>query len=292
MNALLAWVWIGLINATAGWSQTARTRAGGWIGDLLWWVAFPRRRVTLANLAVCFPDWPKDRRVAVARQCFRNLARAALDHAVLWQGSAERLRGFVRVENEAVVRDPANRPLIMIAPHFAGLDAGGIRFNLIVRGVSIYQRQSNATWDAFLLKGRQRFNEPVLVAKSDKNDLRPVIRALRDGLPFYYLPDMDHGPVNSVFVPFFGVPAATVPMVSRLAKLTGAKVVMAVTEMTAEGYVLHLEEPWDDFPTDSVEADTERMNRAIERWVLKMPDQYLWTHRRFKTRPPGAPSVY
>ena len=130
------------------------------------------------------------------------------------------------------------------------------------------------------------------MAKSDKNDLRPVIRALRDGLPFYYLPDMDHGPVNSVFVPFFGVPAATVPMVSRLAKLTGAKVVMAVTEMTAEGYVLHLEEPWDDFPTDSVEADTERMNRAIERWVLKMPDQYLWTHRRFKTRPPGAPSVY
>lgn len=292
MSACFARVWIALINATAHWSQASRTRLSSRIGDLLWWVALPRRRVTLANLAACFPDWPKDRRVAVARQCFRNLARGALDHGVLWRGSADRLRDYVRVENEAVVHDPANRPLIMIAPHFAGLDAGGSRFNLIVRGVSIYQKQSNPTLDEYLLKGRQRFNKPVLVAKSDKNDLRPVIRALREGLPFYYLPDMDHGITNSVFVPFFGVPAATVPMVSRLAKLTGAKVMMAVTEMTAQGYVLHVGEPWTDFPTDSVEADTERMNREIERWVLRLPDQYLWTHRRFKTRPPGAPSVY
>ncbi|HOX89285.1 MAG TPA: lipid A biosynthesis acyltransferase [Burkholderiaceae bacterium] len=292
MNDLLARAWIELINATGGWSQASRTRLGGWIGDFLWWVAVPRRRVTLANLAACFPDWPRQRRVAVARQCFRNLARGALDHAVLWQGSAERLRDYVRVEGLAIAENAANRPLIMIAPHFAGLDAGGLRFNLITRGVSIYQKQSNATWDRRLLEGRSRFNDPVLVAKSDKNDLRPVIRALREGLPFYYLPDMDHGITNSVFVPFFGVPAATVPMVSRLARLTEAKVVMAVTEMTEQGYTLHFGQPWADFPTDSVEADTERMNREIERWVLQMPDQYLWTHRRFKTRPPGAPSVY
>lgn len=292
MNALLARIWIALINSTANWKQSSRTRLANVFGDLLWWLIAPRRRVTLANLKACFPDWSHEQRVAVARQCFRNIARGALDHSVLWQGSAERLRDYVRVEGLAIAEDSANRPLIMIAPHFAGLDAGGIRFNLVQRGVSIYQKQSNPTWDAWLLKGRQRFNDPVLVAKSDKNDLRPVIRALRDGLPFYYLPDMDHGIANSVFVPFFGVPAATVPMVSRLAKLTGAKVVMAVTEMTEDGYVLHFGEPWADFPTDSVEADTERMNREIERWVLKMPDQYLWTHRRFKTRPAGSPSIY
>lgn len=292
MNAVLARVWIALINLTAGWSQPARTRLGNVIGDLLWWVVASRRRVTLANLAACFPDWSEERRRAVARQCVRNLARGALDHAVLWNAGRAELESYVRVEGREHVDDAANRPLIMIAPHFAGLDAGGIRFNTIVRGVSVYQKQSNPTWDAWLLKGRQRFNDPVLVAKSDKNDLRPVIRALREGLPFYYLPDMDHGIANSVFVPFFGVPAATVPMVSRLAKLTGAKVVMAVTEMTPEGYVLHFGAPWEDFPTESVEADTARMNREIERWVLKMPEQYLWTHRRFKTRPPGAPSIY
>jgi KDO2-lipid IV(A) lauroyltransferase len=115
---------------------------------------------------------------------------------------------------------------------------------------------------------------------------------MKDGLPLYYLPDTDLGETNSLFVPFFGVPAATIPMVSRLARLIDAKVVMAVTEMTADGYLLHLEAPWRDFPGASIEADTERMNREIERWVLRLPDQYLWTHKRFKTRPPGAPSIY
>ena len=97
---------------------------------------------------------------------------------------------------------------------------------------------------------------------------------------------------GGVFVPFFGVPAATIPMVSRIARMTGAKVVMAVTEMTEDGYVMHIEPPWSDFPGASIEEDTARMNRELERWVLKLPDQYLWTHKRFKTRPPGSPEIY
>jgi KDO2-lipid IV(A) lauroyltransferase len=156
--------------------------------------------------------------------------------------------------------------------------------------VSIYARQSNAAWDDWLLAIRSRFNEPLLLARGA--DLRQAVRAMKQGRPFYYLPDMDNGPDNSIFVPFFGVPAATLPMVSRLARLAGAKVVMTVTEMTDDGYVLHVEPPWPDFPSDSVEADTRRMNSTLERWVLRMPNQYLWTHKRFKTRPPGAPSVY
>jgi Kdo2-lipid IVA lauroyltransferase/acyltransferase len=95
-----------------------------------------------------------------------------------------------------------------------------------------------------------------------------------------------------VFVPFFGVPAATIPMVSRIARMIGATVVMGVTEMTDDGYVLHFEPPWAGFPGASIEEDTARMNRELERWVLRMPDQYLWTHKRFKTRPPGTPSIY
>ena len=123
-------------------------------------------------------------------------------------------------------------------------------------------------------------------------DLRAVVRAIRGGLPFYYLPDIDGGASNSIFVPFMGVPTATLPMVSRLARMIGARVVMTVTEQTRDGYVLHIEPPWDDFPGPSIESDTERMNREIERWVRRLPDQYLWTHRRFKTRPPGAPPIY
>jgi KDO2-lipid IV(A) lauroyltransferase len=197
----------------------------------------------------------------------------------------------VRVEGLEHVLSGQNRPLIAIAPHFAGLDAGGIRFNAAVRGASIYSRLKNPVWNDWVLRGRRRFCDPVLIARQGI-DMRSVIRTVTDGFPLYYLPDMDLGATNSIFVPFFGVSAATIPMVSRLARMTGAKVLMAVTEMTEDGYVAHIEPPWTDFPGASVEEDTLRMNREIERWVRRMPDQYLWTHKRFKTRPPGSPSIY
>ena len=187
--------------------------------------------------------------------------------------------------------DTDNRPLIVVSPHFLGLDAAGITFNTYVRGVSLYQTQSNKAWDKAELDGRLRFCNPILIAKTGHFDLRPVIRAMRDGLPFYYLPDMDHGRQNSIFVPFFGVPAATLPMVSRLARLTKAHVAMCITEMTKEGYCVHIYR-LEGFPTGDYEADTARINHELEQWILKFPDQYLWTHRRFKTRPEGEPSIY
>jgi len=292
MTEWLARTWIALINTTAGWSTAARARLAATVGDLLWLAVSPRRRVTLANLRACFPQMSEAQRRAVGRRLFRNVARSVLDHSVLWRGSREAVEALVRVEGAEHLADPTNRPLIVLAPHFVGLDAGGIRFNTLARGVSIYATQSNAAWDAQLLAGRRRFNDPVLIPRRGAAELKEVLRAMKQGLPLYYLPDMDNGATNSIFVPFFGVPAATIPMVSRLARLLGAKVVMAVTEMTDQGYVLRFEAPWRDFPGASVEEDTERMNREIERWVLRLPDQYLWTHKRFKTRRPGAPPLY
>jgi len=292
MSEALARAWIALINTTARWSVAGRARLGRWIGDILWLLILPRRRITLANLRACFPQMTEEQRRAIGRQLFRNIARSVLDHSVLWRGSREAVERLVRVEGAEHVIDTDNRPLILLAPHFVGLDAGGLRVNTLVRGVSIYARQSNAAWDAQLLAGRQRFNDPVLIPRRGASELKEVLRAMKAGLPLYYLPDMDNGPTNSIFVPFFGVPAATIPMVSRLARLNGARVVMAVTEMTDEGYVLHFEAPWRGFPGASVDEDTERMNREIERWVRRLPDQYLWSHKRFKTRPPGSPPFY
>nr|WP_278936262.1 hypothetical protein [Parasutterella excrementihominis] len=181
--------------------------------------------------------------------------------------------------------------VIIVAPHFVGLDAGGIAMNTIVRGASLYQTQSNPVWDKWAFDARKRFSDPVLIPKSN-SAMKEVIRALRASLPFYYLPDMDHGARNSVFVPFFGVQAATLPMVSKLAKLTGAKVIWGIAETTPEGYVMHLSKPLENFPTSDATADTLRLNQELEQFILKHPDQYLWTHRRFKTRPEGEPSVY
>lgn len=287
----IAHLWIALIRASARWPMGARRTLAAVIGDLGWLAVARRRRIADANLRACFPQMPAGERRRIARRMFRHVARGLLDYGVLWQCSAEQLCRFVRVEGAEHLAAAVDGPLILLSPHFVGLDAGGLRLTTQRRMATLYAPQSNPVWDERLRAGRARFNAPVLIAKRGF-DLRIALRALRDHLPFYYLPDMDIGGANSLFVPFFGVPAATLPMVSRLARSTGARVMMAVTEQTPEGYVVHLEAPWADFPGASVEEDTARMNREIERWVLRMPEQYLWTHRRFKTRPPGAPSIY
>ncbi len=291
MNELAARLGVALIHRAAHWSMRTRRLVAGITGTLAWAVLVRRRRIAETNLRACFPQMSAPARRALVRRLFRNMARSALDYGVLWKGSGGDVRQFVRVEGLEHLLVESNRPLIMLAPHFVGLDAGGSRIATEIRAVTIYARQHNPVWDRWLQFGRARFNEPVLIARRGA-DLRGVLRAMRGGLPFYYLPDMDYGDGNSIFVPFFGVPAATLPMVSRLARSIDAKVVMTVTEQTPEGYVLHVEPPWTDFPGASVEQDTARMNREIERWVLRMPDQYLWTHRRFKSRPVGAASLY
>jgi KDO2-lipid IV(A) lauroyltransferase len=291
IGRLSAKLWIALIDATSGWSQIARTRLAAVIGDVLWYVVVPRRRITLVNLRLCFPALSEQQRSIIARRCFRNIARSGLDRSVVSKAKLTTVERYVKVQGFEHLQAAAGKPLILIAPHFVGLDAGGIRFNTLMRGISIYSIQTNPVWDAWLLKARQRFNDPVLVARQGA-DMRTVIRSVKSGLPLYYLPDMDLGAANSIFVPFFGIPAATIPMVPRIARIIGAQVMMAVTEMKNDGYVLHFEPPWANFPGESVEADTARMNHEIERWVTKMPDQYMWTHRRFKTRPPGLPNVY
>ena len=161
-----------------------------------------------------------------------------------------------------------------------------------MRGVSLYQKQSNPVWDKALLEGRLRFSNPVLIAKTGDNDLRTVMKHIREGLPFYYLPDMDHGARNSIFVPFFGVKAATIPMVSRLARVMRAKVVWCIATMTDDGYRVEISAPLENFPTKDPEVDTTRLNKELEAYIRRHPDQYLWVHRRFKTRPEGEPSVY
>jgi KDO2-lipid IV(A) lauroyltransferase len=156
----------------------------------------------------------------------------------------------------------------------------------------VYSNQKDSTFNRILLSGRTRFVEPLLFSRQD--GIRPVVRAIRTGLPFYYLPDMDFGDRDSIFVPFFGVPAATITGLSRIAQLAGAVVVPAVTRQlpSAEGYVLRFYPAWSDFPGPDVAHDTRRMNAFIEERVREMPEQYYWVHKRFKTRPPGEKPLY
>jgi KDO2-lipid IV(A) lauroyltransferase len=261
------------------------------LAPVLYLVGRDRRLVTHANLRLCFPAMDQASRTRLARAHFVAFSEALLDRGLIWWGSPERIEKAVRWKNLHYYQEAAAAgPVILLAPHFVGLDAGGVLATMTWQLVSIYSRQKNRVFDAAILAGRSRFNQPVLLSRQD--GVRQALRSLKEGLPFYYLPDMDFGARDAIFVPFFGVPAATVTAPARLAALAKARVVPCVTRMTEYGYEAELYPAWDDFPGDDVEAATLRINQFIEARVKEMPEQYLWTHKRFKTRPPGAAKVY
>lgn len=263
---------------------------GNGLGLLLYPLVKRRRRIAETNLRLCFPELSEAERNRLVRRHFMAFGRSFVDRSLLWWASPARLKRLIRLRNPERLQDPAGRPTILLAPHFVGLDAAGSRVSMEISAVSVYSAQKNAAFDRVLLAGRQRFNTQILLSRQD--GMRKALKALKDGHPFYYLPDMDFGARDAVFVPFFGVPAATITGVSRLARVTGARIVPCIARMVADGYEVELQEPWADFPGESVEADTERMNAYLETQVRRMPEQYYWVHRRFKTRPPGEPGFY
>lgn len=263
---------------------------GTGLGRILYRLGRSRRHVALTNLRLCFPEKSEAEREALARQHFICFAQAALDRTLGWWASRERIERIIRIHGVEHLNDPAGRPVVMLSPHFVGLDAGGTAVSMHVVGCSVFSNQSNPVINKLLYDGRMRFNKAILLSRQD--GMRKILKALKDGHQFYYLPDMDFGPKESIFVPFFGVPAATVPALSRLVRLTGACVVPVITRQVADGYEVEVMPPWDNFPGESVEADTAAMNRFIEQQVLRMPEQYFWLHKRFKTRPPGEQRFY
>ena len=229
-------------------------------------------------------------RKKIAFKHFIYFSQAVLDRSLMWFASEKRIRHIVRQHDEERLYSKDGRPTLVLAPHFVGLDATGTRASMMGSWVSMYANQKNPVFNYMLLHGRSRFTSPVLVSRQD--GLLKVVKAMKRGTPFYYLPDQDYGVKDAIFTPFFGVPAATVTGVSRLARLTNARVIALVSKMVPDGYESYYTEEWENFPGASVEEDTLRMNQFIESWVLKMPEQYFWLHKRFKTRPDGQPSVY
>lgn len=269
---------------------------GRGLGHMLRLLVRNRSHIVATNLRLCFPHKSEAERKALAKEHFALLGRSLLERGLLWWASEQRLRRLLKLEGiEHIVaadQRKSTQPVILLVPHFLGLDAGGTTVAMHIDAVSIYSRQKNAAVDALLKHGRQRFGDQQLLARDE--GIRATVKALREGRPFYYLPDMDYGPRDAVFVPFFGVPAATITGMPRLARLTGARVHALIVEMLpgGEGYVTRIGPAWQDFPSDDVEADTRRMNVFIEHEIERIPAQYYWVHKRFKTRPEGETGFY
>ena len=267
-------------------------RALGWLlGWVLYFVVVPRRRVMQTNLALCFPGWPAARRRALGPRIFVCFAQAWLDRSWLWHGDSETARRRLRLVG-AVPELEGTEPTVIFAPHFVGMDAGWTALTQQVKRdfTTIYTDQADKVVDEWILASRQRYGTGRLFGRAD--GVKAIVAALRQGAPLYLLPDMNFGPEESIFVPFYGVPAATVPSLSRFARLGRAKVVPVVTRMTRDGYEVQVLPSWKGFPSDDVVADTAFMNRQLQSYIDAMPEQYYWVHKRFKSRPEGMPAVY
>jgi KDO2-lipid IV(A) lauroyltransferase len=265
-----------------------------WLGERLGSLLYRsgRGRITRINLGKCFPHMSKEERDVLARRHFKMLGRSALELSVVWYGSKERALSLVELVGREHLDKLKGAPVILFAPHFVGLDIGGAAVGNAFQVCSMYSHQKNAHINRAMLDSRLRWGDPVLVRRQE--GLRPLVRHIKQGLPFYYLPDMDFGEKDAIFVPFFGVPTATVTAMSRLARLTGAAIVPCITHLKPDGktYETRLHPPWENYPGASIEEDTRRMNVFLEERILEAPEQYLWAHKRFKTRPPGEKSFY
>ena len=264
---------------------------GTMVGLTLYVGARWRRHVVLQNLRVCFPEKSESKRQEITKQAFVYFAQAWFDRSWLWNRSPSCIHERVRFTG-FVDELKADVPTVIFAPHFVGLDVGWTLLTLRVTKhfTTIFTPQSNAAAGAWMTQGRSRFGQVQLLQRED--GVKTIVSSLRNNAWLYLLPDMNFGPEESIFVPFFGESAATVPSLSRFAKLGRARVLPVVTRMTSNGYEVEVHHAWNDFPTDDAQADTALMNQRLEIYIQDMPAQYFWVHKRFKTRPEGADPIY
>jgi KDO2-lipid IV(A) lauroyltransferase len=267
---------------------------GQGVGQLLFALARARRGIALRNLELCFPQLSIGQRRALAQAHFRWLGRSIIERGLLWYASPRRLRRLIRVEGDVTLAERSERPVMWLVPHFMALDVAGAAVLLFQKrhGISIYQAQSDPVMDAAIRRGRLRLGNAEIFPRDDS--AKALVRAIRRGDAFFNLPDMDFGARDAAFVPFFGVPAATLLAPSRLARALNMVVqpVLAETLPGGQGYRVRFMPPWSAFPSDDALADTQAMNHWIESTIRENPAQYLWVHKRFKTRPPGQGSLY
>ncbi len=261
------------------------------LGWFLYAVVASRRNVVWINLRLCFPHWTDGQLRQCATQTFVHFAQSWLDRGWLWHAPASVTTARIRLTG-AVDALKGQAPVVLFAPHFVALDAGwtGLTQQISRKFNTIYTDQANRDSDLWIFEGRSRYGAPGLFGRSE--GVKPIIAGLKRGEPLYLLPDMNFGPHESVWVPFYGVQAATVPSLSRFARLSRAKVIPVLSKLTPWGYDVEVLEAWTNFPTEDAEADTALMNQRLQSYIDAMPDQYYWVHKRFKDQPPGTIPPY
>lgn len=281
----------GLLRLLAALPYRWVARCGQGLGGLLYRLPSKRKRILQTNLRLCFPEKTDQQRDALGRATFQHVIRSYLERGVQWYGSAETLTRLTKLHSAIELADTYEQPTIFLGFHFAAIEAGCMYYSIHHDVASLYTPMSNKAVENIGRTQRSRFGTVMLARGSSA---RQTLSILKTGKPIMLAADMDFGLRDSVFVPFFGVQACTLTAVSRLAKISGARVVPFVTEVLPnyEGYALRILEPLQGYPSGDDKADALLTNQFLEAQIRTIPEQYYWVHRRFKRRPKGEKSVY
>ena len=287
------WFGMGLLWLLVFLPQRLRVVLGARLGDIFYFLGKRVRRTAERNIELCFPDLEPLLKNDLVRRHFRAFGAVMLSVSLVWWVSVARLHQLVRVRNREHYDRAlaAGKNIILLAPHFLSLEVAGILLGQERRMLSMYKQSNNDLVDWIIRRSRQRFGGTMIERGSH---LKGMVRQIRAGHPFYYLPDQNPGEAGHVFAPFFGVPAGTITALSRIARLGDAVVIPCFTRLLPKGggYEVIFHAPLENFPSGDDLADATQMNAAIEAGVREMPEQYMWTYKRFKQRPPGGPNLY
>ncbi len=285
------WLGLGLLRVISSlpWPWVAGLSDA--LGALIYHCYGSRRRIAQKNLQTCFPDWSEQKVSKTAKRSFQLAVQAVFWTAFGWWASPERYKKLMSCDESILeYHEQQGQNIVLLAPHFAGLEIGGMYLSQSRWMITMYQYAKNALMDHFVLTHRPRFGGDLFERKAP---LRNLLKMIRQGKPFYYLPDQDSGR-GGQFVPFFGVQAKTFDMLGKFAQMGKAVVIPCATEILphGQGIRIHLQEALTDYPSGDDTKDTAFMNEVIEQMIRQRPEQYLWAHKRFKTRPEGEPAFY
>lgn len=288
-----AWLGVGAIRLIARLPYPALLWLGRRLGALVQRLPSPRRHIAQVNIALCFPELSAAEQAALIDANLRDVGLMLVEFALGWMGS-DRQIARIPLQVEGLEHLAAARAqgkgVLLVGGHFSHLELCARLVSQRIRIAGMYRRMDSTVFEWNVLRARLGYADAMF----EKEDIRGTVKYLRNGGTLWYAPDQDMRSKDTVFVPFFGVPAATITATHHLARMSGAVVIPFFHRRLpgSEGYVLRLGAPLQDFPGTDVRDDTARINGCIEQMVREAPAQYLWAHKRFKTRPPGEPPVY
>jgi KDO2-lipid IV(A) lauroyltransferase len=265
-------------------------KIGRFLGRSVYYFMPQRRHITLTNVRLCFPELKPEQVEKIAKESFAEIGLGAIEASVTILGHPEKLAERVKVEGMEYVTAALaqKRGIIILGAHFASLELAGYLAAKLVPMHATYRPLKNKLIDHLVYKQREAHFRGVI----HRSDIRGMVNALKQGDAIWYAPDQDYGARHSVFAPFFGIPTATVTGLSRLVKLSNAIVIPGFQFREGQGYRFIALPPLENFPSGDYVQDAIQINTILERMIRMHPEQYLWQHRRFKTRPEGEPQVY